>query len=154
MTLREVCTKGRRGHESEEGRKRGSSGTIHQTCLGHVARVGVRGDTAAPLAKGFYLCFETFDFNKKRLGFAPSWRWTCRIACKKVIMATVADLPLGKSWPMSAYEARRDLKSFVIRPCHFVVINQCMKTLFYLFFLDVQKIKSVESLVTEIGQGR
>ena len=53
MTLREVCTKGRRGHEFEEGRKRGSSGTIHQTYLGHVARVGVRGDTAAPLAKGF-----------------------------------------------------------------------------------------------------
>ena len=53
MTLREVCTKGRRGHEFEEGRKRSSSGTIHQTCLGHVARVGVRGDTAAPLAKGF-----------------------------------------------------------------------------------------------------
>ena len=53
MTLREVCTKGRRGHEFEEGRKRGSSGIIHQTYLGHVARVGVRGDTAAPLAKGF-----------------------------------------------------------------------------------------------------
>ena len=39
--------------ESEEGCKRGSSGTIRQTRLGHVARVGVRGDTAAPLAKGF-----------------------------------------------------------------------------------------------------
>ena len=39
--------------ESEEGRKRSSSGTIRQTCPGHVARVGVRGDTAAPLAKGF-----------------------------------------------------------------------------------------------------
>ena len=27
-------------------------------------------------------------------------------------MATVADLPLGRSWPMSAYEARRYRKSF------------------------------------------
>ena len=96
MTLREVCTKGRRGHEFEEGRKRGSSGTIHQTCLGHVARVGVRGGGyGSSPRQGLYLCFETFDFNKKPLGFAPSWRWTCRIACKKVIMATVADLNLG-----------------------------------------------------------
>ena len=28
------------------------------------------------------LCFQTFDFNKKRLVFAPAWRWTCRIASK------------------------------------------------------------------------
>ena len=27
-------------------------------------------------------------------------------------MTTVADLPLGRSWPMSAYEARRYRKSF------------------------------------------
>ena len=29
-----------------------------------------------------------------------------------MIMATVADLPLGRSWPMSAYEVRRYRKSF------------------------------------------
>ena len=38
--------------EFEEDRKRGSSGTIRQTCLGHVARVRLRGETAAPFAKG------------------------------------------------------------------------------------------------------
>ena len=38
--------------ESEEGRKRGSSGSIHQTCPGHVARVRVRGETAVSSAKG------------------------------------------------------------------------------------------------------
>ena len=37
---------------TEEDRKRGSSGTIRQTCLGHVARVRLRGETAAPSAKG------------------------------------------------------------------------------------------------------
>ena len=29
-----------------------------------------------------------------------------------MIMATVADLPLGRSWVMSAYEARRYRKNF------------------------------------------
>ena len=38
--------------ESAEGRKRGSSGTIRQTCPGHVTRVRMRGETAAPLVEG------------------------------------------------------------------------------------------------------
>ena len=38
--------------EFEEDRKRGSSGTIRQTYPGHVARVRMRGETAAPPAKG------------------------------------------------------------------------------------------------------
>ena len=47
---------GRRGHESEEGRKRGSSGTIHQTCLGHVTRVGVReGTRQLPLPRALFM---------------------------------------------------------------------------------------------------
>ena len=37
---------------NEKDRKRGSSGTIRQTCPGHVARVRVRGETAALPAKG------------------------------------------------------------------------------------------------------
>ena len=43
----------------------------------------------------FYLCCVIFDFLKKRLVFAPSWRWTCRIACKKMLMAPVAGFPLS-----------------------------------------------------------
>ena len=37
--------------ESEEGHKKGSWGTIRQTCPGHVARVRVRGESS-PFAKG------------------------------------------------------------------------------------------------------
>ena len=38
--------------EFEEDRKRGSSGTIRQTCPGHVARVKMREEMTGPPAKG------------------------------------------------------------------------------------------------------
>ena len=37
---------------TEEDRKRGSSGTIRQTCPGHVARVKMREEMTGPPAKG------------------------------------------------------------------------------------------------------
>ena len=53
MILREVCTKGRRGHELEEGRKEAVRAPSTKRTLGTWRVWGVRGDTAAPLAKGF-----------------------------------------------------------------------------------------------------
>ena len=52
---------------TEEDRKRGSSGTIRQTCPGHVARGRVRGETTAPPAKGSQEHLGAFRGSRKPL---------------------------------------------------------------------------------------
>ena len=43
----------------------------------------------------FYLCFEIFDSNKKRLVFAPPWRYHLSIGCKLVTTISTLIAPCG-----------------------------------------------------------
>ena len=83
---------------TEEDRKRGSSGTIRQTCPGHVARVRLRGETAAPSAKG----------SQEHLGASRGIR-------KPLETATTPELEpeMGSSRILSSWETHHTLRDLL-----------------------------------------